>query len=76
MRTTLTLEDDVADAAKALADATGKTLGKIVSELVRRGLRSDRVAPRHKGIPTFPVARDAAIIPGDRAVRLLAEEPE
>ena len=74
MRTTLTLDDDVAQAAKALVDATGKTLGKIVSELVRRSLRSESALRRDKGIPTFQVARDAEIIPGDRAVKLLAEE--
>ena len=75
MRTTLTLDDDVAEAAKALVGATGKTLGKIVSELMRRTLRSENTVRRDKGIPTFRVARDAEIIPGNRAVKLLAEEP-
>ncbi len=75
MRTTLTLDDDVAQAAKALVDASGKTLGKVISELVRRSLRSESGVRRNKGIPTFQVARDAEIIPGNRAVKLLAEEP-
>lgn len=76
MRTTLTLDDDVAAAAKALMEATGKTLGKVVSELMRRGLRSEQAVRRHKGIPTFDVPADAEIIPADRASRMLAEEPE
>ncbi len=76
MRTTLTLDDDVADAAKALVQSTGKTLGKVVSDLIRRGLRSEMAASRHRGIPTFPVSKSAEIIPGDRAAKLLAEEPD
>ena len=76
MRTTLTLDDDVAQAAKVLANATGKALGKVVSELARRGLRSGQAIKRHKGIPTFDVPADAEIIPADRASRVLAEEPE
>ncbi|MGC4120342.1 MAG: hypothetical protein QM765_38325 [Myxococcales bacterium] len=76
MRTTLTLDDDVAAAAKALTEATGKTLGKVVSELMRRGLRSEQAGKRHKGIPTFEVPSDAEIIPADRATRILAEESE
>lgn len=74
VRTTLTLDDDVAEAARALAHTTGKALSKIVSELARKGLRSERVVRRHKGIPTFEVASDAETIPGDRAARLLADE--
>ena len=38
MRTTLDLDDDVLDAARSLAAAEGASLGRIVSELARRGL--------------------------------------
>lgn len=37
MRTTVTLDDDVYEAAKALAKASGKTLGQVLAELARRG---------------------------------------
>lgn len=74
MRTTLTLDDDVAEAARSLAQKTGKTLGSVVSELARRGLRPALPPARSGKLPHFPVAADAEIIPGDRAARLLDEE--
>ncbi|MHB1358991.1 MAG: hypothetical protein ACYCWC_05340 [Rhodocyclaceae bacterium] len=39
MRTTLDISDDVLFAAKELARREKKTLGQIVSEMMRRGLR-------------------------------------
>ena len=74
MRTTLTLEDDVAEAAKSLARASGRSFGQIVSELMRRGLRAGAVKRVGKGLPTFSVARHEEIIPSDRAARMLADE--
>lgn len=74
MRTTLTLDDDVADAARELAQRTGKSLGAVVSELARRGLRPNLPPAQGGKLPAFPVATDADIIPGDRASRLLDEE--
>ena len=38
MRTTLTLDDDVAAAVKALARSSGKTLKAVVNEVMRNGL--------------------------------------
>lgn len=39
MRTALTLDPDVFEAAQALARGSGKRLGRVVSDLARRGLR-------------------------------------
>jgi len=74
MRTTLTLADDVAEAARSLARASGRSLGEIVSELMRRGLRGGAVKRVGKGVPTFPVGKHDEIIPSDRAARMLADE--
>jgi hypothetical protein len=51
MRTTLTIDDDVLAAAKALADQERRSLGEVISELARRSLH--RPAPREdrNGIP-------------------------
>lgn len=63
MRTTLNLDDDVAEAARALAVAERRSLGEIVSELARRGL-----APRvvelddENGFPVFRVGQAAGPI--------------
>lgn len=40
MRTTLDVDDDVLQAAKELAQREGRTAGKVLSELARRGLAS------------------------------------
>jgi len=75
MRTTLTLDRDVFEAAQALARASGRRLGQVVSELMRRGLRASQKPGRRSGLPTFAVPPDAPVIPSDRARDILAEEP-
>lgn len=74
MRTTLTLDDDVFESARTLARATGRQLGKVVSDLARRGLKARAPLEERAGVPTFSVPTDAEVIPGDRAARILAEE--
>ena len=79
MRTTLTLDQDVFEAAQALARASGRRLGQVVSDLLRRSLQAPPAAgarPRASGLPVFDVAPGAPIIPGDRARALLADDAE
>jgi hypothetical protein len=56
VRTTLNLDDDVAEAARAIARTEQRPLGVVVSELMRRGL----VPQQHRlddeeGFPVFRV---------------------
>jgi hypothetical protein len=74
MRTTLTLDPDVFEAAQALARASGKRLSRVVSDLARRGLRSRATQTAPSGLPMFAVPADAPVIPSDRATALLAED--
>lgn len=75
MRTTITLDDDVFQAVQGLAQASGKRLGEVLSDLVRRALKSESRGLARKGsLPVFPVAPDAALIPSSRAAELLADE--
>lgn len=53
MRTTVTLDDDVYEAALHLSRSSGERLGKVLSDLARRGMRSER-APRGKTRRRFP----------------------
>jgi hypothetical protein len=58
MRTTLDIEDDVLQAAKELAQREGRTAGKVLSELARRGLAAPaaRLAGRprlRRGVPVL-----------------------
>jgi hypothetical protein len=60
MRTTITIDNDLFEAAKALAAQKGISLGKAVSELMRRGIQhGGRPRPRKSGFPVFDVSADA-----------------
>jgi len=61
MRTTLRLDDDVLRAARSLARVEGKTVGEVVSELARRGLRPASRSHRRgrSRIPVFSVSEAA-----------------
>lgn len=74
MRTTVTISDDVYQAARTLAAVSGRSLGSVLSDLARRGLRPQEAVEDETGLPVFPVPAAAAVIPGCRAAELLAEE--
>jgi hypothetical protein len=60
MRTTLAIDDDVLQAARQLADATGRSLGEIVSELARRSLTASDGGSVRNGIRLLPASRSGA----------------
>lgn len=74
MRTTLTLDQDVFEAASSLADAMGKRLGEVLSMLARKGLAAHADFATENGLPVFQVPKDSPIIPSGRARELLAED--
>jgi hypothetical protein len=75
VRTTVTLDDDVYEAAETLARSSGKRLGKVLSELVRRALRPASPRPARRGrFAAFDVPPDAPMIPAGRIQRILDEE--
>lgn len=51
MCTTLTIDDDVLTAAKAIAEQKKRPVGEIISELARKSLARPRPAARRNGIP-------------------------
>lgn len=61
MRTTVNLDEDIVQSAKALAERHNKTLGEILSELARKGLqkRKSKAAIRN-GIPVFKTSSTTA----------------
>ena len=63
MRTTINLDDDVARVAKELARQQDKSLGAVVSELARKGLKGGTVYTMKKGgLPVFQVREDSPAI--------------
>jgi len=74
MRTTVTLDDDVAEVAKSMMRASGKTLGQVLSQLARRGLKAQSEFATRNGLPIFSVRANAPAIPSRLAAGLLAGE--
>ncbi len=75
MRTTLTLEDDALEAAKALARRRRVTLGKAVSELVRRGARQMLATDTRHGLEVVKLRPGSAPVTSSRVAELLDEVP-
>ena len=59
MRTTLSLDDDVLLAAKAIAGQQGRSLGEVVSELARRSLQRPVSRAERNGIPLLASQPDS-----------------
>jgi len=59
MRTTINIDDDLLEAARTLSRVRKKSLGEILSELVRRGLKSRSTERDESGFPVFKVSEDA-----------------
>jgi hypothetical protein len=76
MRTTVTLDDDVYEAAQAYAQATGKRLGRVLSEMARQALKPslERLGTGVTRFPAFEVPADARLIPASRVQKALDED--
>ncbi len=79
MRTTVTLDDDVYEAAQAHAQATGKRLGQVLSEMARQALqpsgnRPARPAKKASRFPVFDVPAGAGMITASRIQKALDED--
>lgn len=76
MRTTVTLDRDVYEAAMHLSRVKGERLGKVLSELARIALQPPAPSRRKKGsrFPVFNVPAGAPIIPASRIQRLIDDD--
>ena len=59
LRTTLTLDDDIFELAVRQAKLRGISLGKTVSDLLRKGLNAPTAAVEKSGIVVFQLASDS-----------------
>jgi hypothetical protein len=73
VRTTLKIDDDVFEVAKSLADAEGRTVGEVISDLARKGLRPRDCGDYRDGFPVFEVEESAAPVTLEK-VRLALDE--
>ena len=53
VRTTLDIDDDLAQVARQLARQRGATMGEVISELVRQALEPRGTAKRRNGVLLF-----------------------
>jgi hypothetical protein len=73
MRTTLNLDDDVADLAARHARSRKVSFGKAVSDLVRRGLNAPTPSTTKDGLVVFQLPSDSPDVTTDAVRRLEAE---
>jgi hypothetical protein len=75
MRTTLDLDEDIMRVARHLAQEREETIGRVVSDLVRQGLRpAARIAVRSGAIPTLPRKPGARPVTAETVKELLETE--
>jgi hypothetical protein len=72
MRTTLDLDDDVLAAARSIAAARKQTMGKVVSDLVRRSLAT-KLKKAASGLPLLP-RRPGVIVTNELIDKLREDE--
>ena len=73
MRTTLHIDEDVYRAAESLANAEGRSIGKVISALARKGLRPVGSYVDQEGFPVVEVAEDAKPITLEMVKQCLLE---
>ena len=75
MRTTVNLDDDVYEAALDRARATGRPLGRVLSDMARQPLPAEPWAPVSRAgaerFAAFDVPPDAPMIPASRIQQAL-----
>jgi hypothetical protein len=79
MRTTLTIDDDVYEAARARAAATGRQVGDVLSEMARLALpatdqASKSPAARRSRFATFEISPGAPVIRAATIQKVLDED--
>jgi hypothetical protein len=76
MRTTINLDDDVFEAAKALAQSSKESIGRVVSRLARRGLAPSRTGAKRtrSGFPVFDLPADSPAVTPEMVARALEED--
>ena len=73
MRTTLTLDDDVLELANRQAKARGLSLGRTISDLVRRGLSAPTPSVDKGGLVVFQLPEDSPKVTTEDVRRIEAE---
>ena len=68
MRTTINIDDDVFAVIRSVAESTSRPIGKVASELIRKGLHREEESAYADGLPVFEAGESPSVITID-AVR-------
>jgi hypothetical protein len=76
MRTTVTIDDDIYEAALANARATGRRLGQVLSDMARTALEPRSIASRksRKRFASFDVPAGSRMILASKVQKTLDED--
>ena len=76
MRTTLTIDDDILEAARERADFERKTIGEVISSLARQGLCPPQQTLKFRnGVPLLPIQPGAKSATIELIKELMDETP-
>ena len=75
MRTTVTLNDDIATIAAQYAESRDLSLSKAIAELIVRGTRRSARIKYVDGLPVFDLPKSKPPITSERVKALEIEEP-
>ena len=62
MRASLQIDDDVYEEAQRLATSENRSIDEVLSDLARKGLRTEILDARGRVFPTFSIPQDAPLI--------------
>ena len=74
MRTTVNLADDIHRAARSLARERGESLGTVLSDLARKGLRPQAPSAYEGDFPVFQVREGAPPLTSEMVEGALEDE--
>jgi hypothetical protein len=75
MRTTVDLDEDILRVAKDIARDRDESLGRVLSDLARRGLKpQSRARSSLHGVPVFPRLPGAKLVTSEMVKELLESE--
>ena len=73
MRTTIALDDDIAELAARQAKLRGVSLGRTISDLVRRGLQAPTLTQDKGGLVVFRLPADSPEVTTEDVRRIEVE---
>lgn len=73
MRTTLNLDNDIFELASRQAKLRGVSIGKTISDLVRRGLTAATPSREENGLVVFQLPQNSPTVTTDDVRRIEAE---